>query len=116
VFRPWDEPELKRGWGLLSQTQNKAQLRKFKPKADEVFALILPMLQASVPKKNPQKLAASLEKLGQFVAANPPSTKPFVEGGANLPLPKPAANSPEAGEKPSSAKSEEATPPKAPAG
>jgi hypothetical protein len=116
VFRPWDEPELKRGWGLLSQTQNKAQLRKFKPKADEVFALILPMLQASVPKKNPQKLAASLEKLGQFLAANPPSTKPFVEGGANLPLPKPAANSPESGEKPSSAKSEEATPPKAPAG
>jgi hypothetical protein len=116
VFRPWDEPELKRGWGLLSQTQNKAQLRKFKPKVDEVFALILPMLQASVPKKNAQKLAASLEKLGQFLATNPPSTKPFIEGGANLPLPKPVANSPEADVKPSAAKLEETNPPKAPAG
>lgn len=92
VFKPFEETEAKRAWGLVSQTSGKAQLRAYKPRVDEVFGLVLPLIKSAAPKRDPKALEASLGKLSQWLATYPRDAKPFVEGGANMPVPKSVAS------------------------
>jgi len=92
VFKPFEEVEAKRGWGLVSQTSGKAQLKAYKQRVDEVFGLVLPVVRATALKRDPKALEASLGKLSQWLATYPRDAKPFVEGGANMPVPKSVAS------------------------
>lgn len=92
VFKPVEEAEAKRGWGLVSQTSAKAQLKAFKPRVDEVFGLVLPLIKSVAVKRDPKALEANLGKLSQWLATYPRDAKPFVEGGANMPVPKSVAS------------------------
>lgn len=91
IFKPLEEAEVKKGWGLVAQTTAKAQLKQYKQRVDEVFGLVLPLIKSATPKRDAKGLETNVGKLSTWLATYPPDSKPFVEGGANMPMPKSVA-------------------------
>lgn len=79
TFKPVDEPELKKNWGLLTQVAS-SKFNAVRPEVTEAFNVVLPVVRSVVGKPNDKALVAATAALDEWLKKYPPTEKSFVSG------------------------------------